>query len=91
MIAACGGSSAPDACTGTALFTDHVLTSEGIDRIDGLREFLGGNTATGVVALETLFGAGAQQFLDGNILIGGDGNDASRAAAATTSSTAMPG
>jgi hypothetical protein len=67
-----GGSSAPDSVP-TELFVDHVLTQEGIDRIDGLNAWLAG-------ARQTLFGngvPGAQQtsYRDGNILMGGDGND----------------
>jgi Ca2+-binding RTX toxin-like protein len=66
-----GGSSAPDSVP-TELFTDHVLTQEGIDRIDGFNAWFAG-------ARQTLFGSvpGAQltSFRDGNILMGGDGND----------------
>lgn len=52
---------------------DHALTQEGIDRIDGLREWLGGALATiaGVVPNE----ADANLFMDGNILMGGAGSD----------------
>ena len=80
------------------LFTDHVLTAEGIDRITGLRQWLeGANTTDGVGALETLDqlqglyldAAGnpvqgtnpfldGTNFRDGNILMGGDGNDLMR-------------
>jgi Ca2+-binding RTX toxin-like protein len=71
-----GGSSAPDSVP-TQLFTDHVLTTEGIDRITGLRQLLGGtaNSTDPIEGIETLFGAGKTTFRDGNILIGGDGND----------------
>lgn len=72
-----GGSSSPDAVP-TELFSDHLLTAEGIDRIDGLRELLGDdplNATDGIRALETLFGAGSTTFRDGNLLLGGDGND----------------
>jgi Ca2+-binding RTX toxin-like protein len=58
-----GNVAAPDPA-----FNDHVLTAEGIDRITGFRTWFGG-------ALTTLFGAGATTFRDGNILLGGDGND----------------
>ncbi|MGR3591641.1 MAG: peroxidase family protein, partial [Limimaricola soesokkakensis] len=55
-----------------ASFINHILTQEGIDRIDGLEEWMGG-------ARETLFGAvpGADvsSYRDGNILMGGNGND----------------
>lgn len=64
------GSGAPDA-TPAALFADHILTQEGIDRIDGLSEWLDG-------ARETLFGAGQTSFFNGNILMGGDGSDSLR-------------
>ncbi|SFH20543.1 Ca2+-binding protein, RTX toxin-related [Palleronia marisminoris] len=55
-----------------ARFADHILTKEGIDRIEGLEEWLDG-------ALVTLFGsvpgADISSFRDGNILMGGNGND----------------
>jgi len=54
-------------------FTNHVLTSEGIDRIADMREWLDANDSGG--ALQTLFGEGADSFRDGNILLGGAGND----------------
>ncbi|PTR14803.1 Ca2+-binding RTX toxin-like protein [Nitrosospira sp. Nsp2] len=41
-------------------FDDHVLDQAGINRIDGL---------------QALLGAGVTSFRDGNIIIGGDGND----------------
>ena len=66
-----GGSSAPDSVP-TELFNDHILTAEGIARIDGFAEWFDG-------ARTTLFGSvpGANpiQYRDGNILLGGDGND----------------
>lgn len=49
-------------------FDDHVLDGAGIDRIDGLREWFDG-------ALVTLFGAGANSYRDGNIIMGGGGSD----------------
>ena len=49
-------------------FDDHVLNAAGIDRIAGLRTWLGG-------ALETLFGAGATAYRDGNLIMGGGGAD----------------
>ena len=49
-------------------FADHVLTQEGIDRIDGLAEWFGN-------ARVTLFGDAAADYRDGNILMGGNGND----------------
>jgi Ca2+-binding RTX toxin-like protein len=55
----------------TALFVDHVLTAEGIARINGLNAWFDG-------ALNTLFGPGATSFRDGNILLGGDGSDTLR-------------
>jgi Ca2+-binding RTX toxin-like protein len=72
-----GGSSAPDSIP-VVLFADHLLTQEGIDRIDGFNTWFGG-------ARETLFGAATPipgttalattTYRDGNILMGGDGND----------------
>ena len=59
------------------LFADDILTQEGIDRIAGLNDWFGG-------ARQTLFGGAtplvtgsevATSFRDGNILMGGDGND----------------
>ncbi|MBC7736174.1 MAG: heme peroxidase, partial [Candidatus Saccharibacteria bacterium] len=49
-------------------FTNHILTAEGVARIDGFAAWLAG-------ARETLFGAGVTTFRDGNILMGGAGND----------------
>lgn len=49
-------------------FDDHVLDAEGIALIDGMAAWLDG-------ALETLGGAGATSFRDGNILLGGAGSD----------------
>ncbi|MEA2780690.1 MAG: hypothetical protein QOK29_2234 [Rhodospirillaceae bacterium] len=60
-----GGSSAPDSVP-TELFTDHILTQEGINRIDGMQEWFGGALTT--------FGLGTS-FRDGNILMGGAGGD----------------
>ncbi len=60
-----GGSSSPDSAP-EAAFTDHVLDNAGIDRIDGLRDFLG------------LQGVADASFKNGNILIGGDGSDVLR-------------
>lgn len=57
-----GGSSSPDS-TPVELFTDHTLDSAGIDRIAGLRDLLG---------LEDVANA---SFKNGNILLGGGGND----------------
>jgi hypothetical protein len=70
-----GGSSAPDSIP-TELFAEHLLTQEGIDRIDGMQEWIAG-------ARQTLFGGASPvpgstvvtTFRDGNILLGGDGND----------------
>ena len=52
---------------------NNLLTNEGVDRITGFRTWFGGaavtlNTVTGI-------GAGDTFFRDGNILMGGDGND----------------
>ena len=79
-----GGSSAPDAVP-TELFTDHLLTQEGINRIAGLEAWMGNAIGVGANAgaRQTLFGGappvpGGQPvstFRDGNILMGGDGND----------------
>ncbi len=53
-------------------FADHLLTEEGIARIDGMAEWLDG-------ARVTLFGANPNaaltSFRDGNILMGGGGSD----------------
>lgn len=57
-----GGSSSPDS-TPVELFTDHTLDSAGMDRITGLRHLLG------------LDGVQNASFKNGNVLIGGDGND----------------
>ena len=51
-----------------ASFDDHVLDAAGINRIEGLRAWFDG-------ALETLGGAGATGFRDGNIIMGGAGAD----------------
>ena len=75
-----GGSSAPDSVP-TELFAEHLLTQEGIDRIDGLNAWFGGFDGTD--ARQTLFGGASpvpgstpvSTFRDGNILMGGDGND----------------
>ncbi len=74
-----GGSSAPDSVP-NELFADHLLTAEGVNRIDGLRELLGGNTAQGgLVAMQSIYGVNnSTSFQNGNILIGGDGNDTLR-------------
>ena len=45
-----GGSSAPDSVLHPVLFADHLLTQEGIDRIDGFNAWFAG-------ARDTLFGA----------------------------------
>ncbi|MCU1635179.1 MAG: heme peroxidase, partial [Cryobacterium sp.] len=58
-----GGSSSPDSVP-VELFTDHTLTQEGMDRIAGLQQLLGGAAVT--------------SFKNGNILLGGDGNDTIR-------------
>jgi Ca2+-binding RTX toxin-like protein len=52
----------------TLLFAEHMLTQAGIDRIAGLNALLQG-------ARQTLFGDNTVAFHDGNILLGGDGND----------------
>ena len=75
-----GGSSSPDSVP-TELFADHLLTQEGIDRIAGLNDWMGGFDGTD--ARQTLFGGlspvpgstAVSTFRDGNILMGGDGND----------------
>jgi len=50
------------------LFDDDILNQAGIDRITGFGAWMGG-------ARQTLFGPGVTDFRDGNILMGGDGND----------------
>jgi Animal haem peroxidase/RTX calcium-binding nonapeptide repeat (4 copies) len=75
-----GGSSAPDSIP-VELFADHLLTQEGINRIDGFNAWFGGFDGTD--ARQTLFGGASpvpgstpvSTFRDGNILMGGDGND----------------
>ncbi len=75
-----GGSSAPDSVP-VELFADHLLTQEGINRINGFDAWFGGFDGTD--ARQTLFGgaspvpgsAPVSTFRDGNILMGGDGND----------------
>ena len=57
-----GGSSSPDS-TPVELFVDHTLDQAGIDRIAGLGRLLSGN------------GPAVSSFKNGNVLIGGDGND----------------
>lgn len=57
-----GGSSSPDS-TPVELFVDHTLDNAGIDRITGLRDLLG------------LEGVDNASFKNGNVLIGGGGND----------------
>ena len=66
-----GGSSAPDS-TPVVLFTDHILTAEGVARIDGFAQWLDGARTT---LFGSVAGANATQYRDGNILMGGDGND----------------
>ncbi|WP_415639245.1 peroxidase family protein [Paracoccus nototheniae] len=51
-----------------ASFDEHVLDAEGIDRIEGLRQWFDG-------ALETMGGPGATSFRDGNLIMGGGGAD----------------
>ena len=53
----------------SVLFADHVLTQEGINRIDGLNAWFAGARAT--------LGLGTS-FREGNLLMGGDGNDTIR-------------
>ena len=75
-----GGSSAPNSVP-TELFADHLLTQDGINRIDGLNAWFGGFDGTD--ARQTLFGGlspvpgstPVSTWRDGNILMGGDGND----------------
>ncbi len=80
-----GGSSAPDSVP-TELFAEHLLTQEGINRINGFNVWFGGNadgTMDGTDARITLFGGASpvpgstpvSTFRDGNILMGGDGSD----------------
>ena len=79
-----GGSSAPDSVP-TELFAEHLLTQEGINRITGLNEWFGstGGVMDTTDARYTLFGGlspvpgstAASTYRDGNILIGGDGDD----------------
>ena len=66
--------------TGDILFVNDILNQAGIDRIDGFGAWFGG-------ARQTLFGGAnplvsgsesATSYRDGNILMGGDGNDVLR-------------
>ena len=63
-----GGSSSPDS-TPVELFVDHTLDQAGIARIAGLDRLLGGIRADGSTA------SVVTSFKNGNVLIGGDGND----------------
>lgn len=63
-----GGSSSPDS-TPVELFVDHTLDQAGIARIAGLDRLLGGIRADGSTA------SVITSFKNGNVLIGGDGND----------------
>jgi len=61
-------------------FTDHVLNAEGITRITGMREWLGVGASNALTTLNTLEGTTSTlldgtNFANGNILMGGDGND----------------
>jgi Ca2+-binding RTX toxin-like protein len=47
---------------------DNLLHAEGVDRITGFNTWFGN-------ARQTLFGSNTADFRDGNILMGGDGND----------------
>jgi Ca2+-binding RTX toxin-like protein len=79
-----GGSSAPDS-TPVVLFAEHVLTQEGVNRIDGFNKWFGGyNGTTDLTDVRnTLFGGFTgvpgstpiTTFRDGNILMGGSGSD----------------
>ena len=63
------GTSTNPGATTTDLFIDNELNAEGIDRIDGLRDLMGSALTT--------YDLGTT-FRDGNILLGGDGNDVLR-------------
>ena len=63
-----GGSSSPDS-TPVELFVDHTLDAAGIARIAGLDRLLGGIRADGSTA------SVVTSFKNGNVLVGGDGND----------------
>ena len=79
-----GGSSSPDSVP-TELFAEHLLTQDGINRINGLNEWFGstGGVMDTTDARYTLFGGlspvpgstASSTFRDGNILMGGDGDD----------------
>ena len=79
-----GGSSSPDSVP-TVLFAEHLLTQDGINRINGLNEWFGstGGVMDTTDARYTLFGGlspvpgstASSTFRDGNILMGGDGDD----------------
>jgi Ca2+-binding RTX toxin-like protein len=61
------------------LFVNDTLTAEGIDRINGFRSWFGFGTAN-PTGLDTILasgvaGATTTEFRNGNILLGGDGND----------------
>lgn len=60
----------------TAAFADHVLSQEGVDRITGLNDWLGSVRTTLFAGFSGIPGsAPVSTFRDGNILMGGDGND----------------
>jgi len=63
-----GGSSSPDS-TPVELFTDHFLDQAGVNRIAGLRQLIFGQNAPAVADSHDV------AFTNGNILIGGGGND----------------
>ncbi len=61
-----------------ATFTEDLLTQEGIDRIDGFNQWFGGVRTTMYSGGANALVAGSEvatTFRDGNILMGGDGND----------------
>ncbi|MBB3302951.1 Ca2+-binding RTX toxin-like protein [Rhizobium sp. BK077] len=58
-----GGSSSPDS-TPVELFVDHTLDAAGVQRINGLNDLLNGSSSAVITS-----------FKNGNILLGGDGND----------------
>jgi Ca2+-binding RTX toxin-like protein len=62
------------------LFNNDILTAEGIDRINGFRSWFGFGNVSNPTVLDTIvatgvLGATATSYRNGNIILGGDGND----------------
>jgi Ca2+-binding RTX toxin-like protein len=59
----------------STLFNDHLLTQEGIGRIEGLQGWFGGARQTLLTINPNANASLATSYRDGNILLGGAGND----------------